>query len=641
MVFGAFPLLFPGFDGPKHQSPAAALWTFYQWFEALAYLHANLVAHLDLGPWEFLLNVGNPLDGAVIRELVDGYEDFFEVFDFQWSITDFGLSIVYDPDSPPGSRKVVGHCAGKLDRPMELYPKMLGPEVWRSATPGSPYCPFKHDVYQLSKSLQAWYPDVAEGLPDLARILKSMASEKPSERPDMSEVMSQMDIFMESLAEQDLERPLVYSTGPHLWKPDHILDRTQQQRTQLAKDPFLVTGHGFDHQHVATGRTPSPVAWPPPTLESWRKVQPDIPHRTIGRARSLWNPLEAFFETLGYTLFVLDWDTGYQVPRNVNEIRAPDPYHVFVGEPAPSRFMCTRNKLCAATKADGTHVVIQLLAIGEDGSNEVQILQRLHLAPISTDYRNRCVPLIDMVTYEPARMVFGIFPLLFPGRLAPSHGCINEALDTCSQVFESVAYLHSNLVAHLDLGPDEFLINVGDALDSNFIEDKRFSSWGNFFHRFTSQWSITDFNLSVMYAPASDPATRKVVGLCGGKLALDVMEYAKMLGPEVWRDAVGQPYCPFKNDVYQVSRLLQVWFPELFYIEFTPLEELLKDMAADDPNLRPAMHEVITRFQALVGSIPEDVRTQVMLMRAKVYRTDQGRAAYRERWGDGWLTQEE
>lgn len=62
--------------------------------------------------------------------------------------------------------------------------------------------------------------------------------------------------------------------------------------------------------------------------------------------RSLWDPLESFFEEQGYCLFVLE-SQQFDVPKNPTEIRTPDPYHVFIGEPLPSRFRCiVRYCLC-------------------------------------------------------------------------------------------------------------------------------------------------------------------------------------------------------------------------------------------------------------------------------------------------------
>lgn len=34
--------------------------------------------------------------------------------------------------------------------------QMLGPEVWRPENQGQPYCPFKHDIYQLGQTLRVY-----------------------------------------------------------------------------------------------------------------------------------------------------------------------------------------------------------------------------------------------------------------------------------------------------------------------------------------------------------------------------------------------------------------------------------------------------------------------------------------------------
>lgn len=100
--------------------------------------------------------------------------------------------------------------------------------------------------------------------------------------------------------------------------------------------------------------------------------------------------------------------------------------------------MSQRNKLCAATRLlDGTHVVLQLLAIGKDGLEEVEIQKRLHEQPISTKFRNRATPLLQLITYEQENMVFGVFPLLGPGMKLPSQVNPKEALETCYQWMEA------------------------------------------------------------------------------------------------------------------------------------------------------------------------------------------------------------
>lgn len=93
------------------------------------------------------------------------------------------------------------------------------------------------------------------------------------------------------------------------------------------------------------------------------RVDTSIPYTS----RSLWNPLEAFFEAAGYRLFVHDENNPeYDVPRNAGEIRSPDPFHVFIsGQEEPSRFRCSVSGLAVKTVLELFVVVIDWLHLAE------------------------------------------------------------------------------------------------------------------------------------------------------------------------------------------------------------------------------------------------------------------------------------
>lgn len=73
---------------------------------------------------EFLLNYAGPLDDPFIIQTQEHFRPFFQLFDFQWWITDFGESVIFDPSSSPAERKVTGLCAGKLNIEIVDYPKV-------------------------------------------------------------------------------------------------------------------------------------------------------------------------------------------------------------------------------------------------------------------------------------------------------------------------------------------------------------------------------------------------------------------------------------------------------------------------------------------------------------------------------------
>lgn len=78
----------------------------------------------DIGSQEFLVNYGGPLDDPWILDTKGHYGPFYEYFEPQWWITDFGESVLFEPNSDPTARKVVGLCAGKLTYPIAHYPKV-------------------------------------------------------------------------------------------------------------------------------------------------------------------------------------------------------------------------------------------------------------------------------------------------------------------------------------------------------------------------------------------------------------------------------------------------------------------------------------------------------------------------------------
>lgn len=65
-----------------------------------------------------------PLNSAALEKIRANDEPFHELFDCQWSITDFETSVMFDPDSDPETWKVVGLCGGAVDVPVSEYSKV-------------------------------------------------------------------------------------------------------------------------------------------------------------------------------------------------------------------------------------------------------------------------------------------------------------------------------------------------------------------------------------------------------------------------------------------------------------------------------------------------------------------------------------
>lgn len=68
--------------------------------------------------------MGTPLDDPQLLRLKVLFGEFYNHFESQWWITDFGESVMYDPESDPDERKVVGLCAGKISTSIRNYQKV-------------------------------------------------------------------------------------------------------------------------------------------------------------------------------------------------------------------------------------------------------------------------------------------------------------------------------------------------------------------------------------------------------------------------------------------------------------------------------------------------------------------------------------
>ncbi len=69
---------------------------------------------------------------------------------------------------------------------------------------------------------------------------------------------------------------------------------------------------------------------------------------------------------------------------------------------------------------------------------------------------------------------------------------------------------------------------------------------------FPIRYYIDDFETAVCFNKDSDPATRKITGLPDIRVGRTKGEYARKYAPEM---LTGEPYCPFKADVWYLSRM--------------------------------------------------------------------------------------
>ncbi|KAJ7123214.1 kinase-like domain-containing protein [Mycena filopes] len=135
-----------------------------QALQGLAFLHAHHIAHLDISmnnilEYPPLLNPPNPPEPP------------------RYAFIDFGLSVMYNPESDPGPYRVTGNVA-------TYKPPKLSKTV--------PYDPFKVDVWQMGEvlSLICKDPDVEMAIPETFHaLLSEMKHDVPTERPTAAQAL--------------------------------------------------------------------------------------------------------------------------------------------------------------------------------------------------------------------------------------------------------------------------------------------------------------------------------------------------------------------------------------------------------------------------------------------------------------------
>ncbi|KAJ7150231.1 kinase-like domain-containing protein [Mycena filopes] len=136
-----------------------------QALQGLAFLHAHHIAHLDIS----MNNILEYPPGLLIPPNPPEPP--------RYAFIDFGLSVMYNPESDPGPYRVTGNVA--TYKPPELSKTV-------------PYDPFKVDVWQMGEvlSLICKDPDVEMAIPETFHaLLSEMKHDVPAERPTAAQAL--------------------------------------------------------------------------------------------------------------------------------------------------------------------------------------------------------------------------------------------------------------------------------------------------------------------------------------------------------------------------------------------------------------------------------------------------------------------
>jgi len=164
-----------------------------QLIAAVAFLHRNHIAHLDISHENFLMNFWGVSQPS--RDFGRKPPKLRGHFPVKYALIDFGHSIQFLPNADPSS------YLGIWTVPRQ----QRAPET----TTGNPFDPFAADVYQTSRTIYGWCRKFIDDIPGVLAVLQDMTRSRPDARLNATEACSQMSAAIGATActIKDMEVP--------------------------------------------------------------------------------------------------------------------------------------------------------------------------------------------------------------------------------------------------------------------------------------------------------------------------------------------------------------------------------------------------------------------------------------------------
>jgi len=242
--------------------------------------------------------------------------------------------------------------------------------------------------------------------------------------------------------------------------------------------------------------------------------------------------------------------------------------------------------------SDGRPVMLKRL-LKKEGPYELQTNRLFSTEPLSSDPRNRCARLLDVIEL-PNEDPIMVHSLLRPFD-NPALQTYGEFATFFGQICEGVQFLHFNNVAHRDCTRRNIMLDPTNMYPNSFhpvamgrSKDFRHKVKGYSRTRRPTRYLLIDFGLSRQYDPANGPPLDEP--LHGGDRTAPEHQDGKT------------PCNPFPTDVYYLGNLVrQHYIQKCKGFEF--MEPLVTEMVQEDPGRRPNMEEVASRFSEIKNKL--------------------------------------
>ncbi|OSX65916.1 hypothetical protein POSPLADRAFT_1177373 [Postia placenta MAD-698-R-SB12] len=221
---------------------------------------------------------------------------------------------------------------------------------------------------------------------------------------------------------------------------------------------------------------------------------------------------------------------------------------------------------------------------------EVEIGQYLCSEELIADPNNHCIPLYDVLQDpDEENVTIVVMPLLRECD-DPEFKTVGEVVEFIQQLITGLKFMHAYHVAHRDIMLPNVMLDPKPMFPDMYHprrRNRRLDFKGTVKHYSRTErptkYYYVDFGLSRKYNP-EDGSPRELPILGGDKSV-----------PEFQGEGYDIAVDPFPTDIYYLGNLVRMAFLQQ-YDNFQFLHALVTDMVQDDPQKRPSIEVVASRF---------------------------------------------
>ncbi|KAJ6629433.1 hypothetical protein B0H10DRAFT_1776609 [Mycena sp. CBHHK59/15] len=222
---------------------------------------------------------------------------------------------------------------------------------------------------------------------------------------------------------------------------------------------------------------------------------------------------------------------------------------------------------------------------------------------LRADPKNHCIPLLDVLDPPGAKPGDKVLVMKFMHNFVePYFDTVGEGVDFFQQVFEGLKFMHDHLVAHRDISLLNIMADGQHMYPNGFNprQPKRTPDLKEEAKHLTRtqappKYYFIDFGFTTKF---DETQPRLAFPLRGGN------HYV----PEIVNNEGETLVDPFAVDIFCMGHIIQLAFLDVRYVYpgmvgFEFMRPLIRDMTLTDPQKRPKIDEVVSRFEAIVSGL--------------------------------------